>query len=332
MGFADSGVWVARNKGDGTFADATFVLNDFGYQSGQTAIKHIFVLMMENRSFDHFLGFSKVKGTDTQTGQQTSAHVLTGDETNSNAEAPEPYPQYQVNCSAGDTTVGQHDVLHQFTDVSIQLCPARNHTTSTVAPTRLSTTRASSPTTPASQIRPTPANPCGAFRPKYLSILNQLANEFVLCDHWYSSMAGPTEPNRMFAHAATSGLWDDSPSHAAQIKDEIFDSHGIHFGTGTDLRPQCGPATCLSVSTSGDGVPNVVLLKGIGLSDIELFEDFERDVMDPGYDAALRSSSPTTGRSTSTSTGSGTAWGLRSEAAIEALQAAPARQWAAGPG
>ncbi len=30
----------------------------------------------------------------------------------------------------------------------------------------------------------------------------------------------------------------------------------------------------------------MVLLKGIGLSDVDLFEDFEKDVMDPGYDAA----------------------------------------------
>ena len=43
------------------------------------------------------------------------------------------------------------------------------------------------------------------FAPGALPVLTALAKEFVLCDHWFSAMAGPTEPNRMFVHAATSG-------------------------------------------------------------------------------------------------------------------------------
>ena len=48
---------------------------DNGYNA---KIKHIFVLMMENRSYDHLLGLSEITGTDTQTGQQTSAEGLKG--------------------------------------------------------------------------------------------------------------------------------------------------------------------------------------------------------------------------------------------------------------
>ena len=33
-----------------------------------SVIKHLFVLMMENRSFDHLLGFQGITGKDTQTG------------------------------------------------------------------------------------------------------------------------------------------------------------------------------------------------------------------------------------------------------------------------
>src|SRR5260370_6178205 len=39
-------------------------------------IKHVFVLMLENRSFDHLLGFSQIKGTDAVTGQPTTIEGL----------------------------------------------------------------------------------------------------------------------------------------------------------------------------------------------------------------------------------------------------------------
>ena len=38
--------------------------------------------MLENRSYDHLLGFSRIKGTDARTGQPTSAECLTGTESN----------------------------------------------------------------------------------------------------------------------------------------------------------------------------------------------------------------------------------------------------------
>jgi phospholipase C len=285
VAFGDAGVWAALNKGDGTFGDPQFVLADFGLKSGQTGIKHIFVLMMENRSFDHFLGFSGITGIDTATGQPTSAEVLTGNETNTNTEIA-PFLTYKVDQSAGDTTIGHHDVLHQFSDVTVQLCgtehlqlnggryPAVNNSGFVTDYVAFADST-------------NPGEPMRCFNPKYVPILTQLAKEFILCDHWYSAMAGPTEPNRMFAHAATSGVWDDSPSGSDQLKDEVFDSKGIHFDTGTlyDRLRGAKPPVSFRIY-SGDGVPNVVLLTGIGLSDVELFENFEKDVMDPSYDAA----------------------------------------------
>jgi phospholipase C len=37
-----------------------------------------------------------------------------------------------------------------------------------------------------------------------LPILQTLAKEYAVCTHWFSSLPGPTTPNRMFAHAGTS--------------------------------------------------------------------------------------------------------------------------------
>ena len=45
-------------------------------------IQNIFVLMLENRSFDHMLGFSGINGTDAQTGGSTTLNGLTGTEAN----------------------------------------------------------------------------------------------------------------------------------------------------------------------------------------------------------------------------------------------------------
>ncbi len=46
--------------------------------------------------------------------------------------------------------------------------------------------------------------------PNRVPALTALAQEFVLCDHWFASVPGPTWPNRFFVHAATSGGHTDN--------------------------------------------------------------------------------------------------------------------------
>jgi phospholipase C len=43
------------------------------------------------------------------------------------------------------------------------------------------------------------------FAPEKLPILTGLAKQYAVCDRWFSSIPGPTLPNRLFAHAGTSG-------------------------------------------------------------------------------------------------------------------------------
>ena len=45
-------------------------------------INHVFVLMLENHSFDNLLGFSDIKGIDAVNGNQTELNGLKGDESN----------------------------------------------------------------------------------------------------------------------------------------------------------------------------------------------------------------------------------------------------------
>ena len=50
IGFGDAGVWTALSNGDGTFQAPQLVMGDFGAESGTAGVKHVFVLMLENKS------------------------------------------------------------------------------------------------------------------------------------------------------------------------------------------------------------------------------------------------------------------------------------------
>jgi phospholipase C len=44
-----------------------------------------------------------------------------------------------------------------------------------------------------------------------LPVIYTLATNFSICDNWFSSIPGPTWPNRFFVHGASSSGWADSP-------------------------------------------------------------------------------------------------------------------------
>jgi len=46
-----------------------------------------------------------------------------------------------------------------------------------------------------------------SFIPGQLPALTALAQNFVLCDQWFAEVPGPTMPNRLYMHAATSAGW-----------------------------------------------------------------------------------------------------------------------------
>src|SRR5262249_8700322 len=73
-----------------------------------SVIKHLFVLVMENRSFDHLLGFQGITGYDAGTGATTKADDLTA-LTPESHHFVQPYndydgKRYTVESTAGDTT------------------------------------------------------------------------------------------------------------------------------------------------------------------------------------------------------------------------------------
>ena len=275
---ADSGVVVRDHRGeDPRLPPGQGGSDPIVRDHRESKIKHVFVLMLENRSFDHMLGFSGITGTDTATGQPTSIDGLNGSESNS-------YQGVTYTVQRGAPDRAEHDPSHSFPGVLEELCgegavyvsgqqypPINNSGFVSV------------------YAKSHPELPDGAMRcytPDQVPVITALAREFVVCDRWFSSLPGPTEPNRFFVHAATAGFFDEAPSSKEYA--EAFSSpwSGIAFEHGTifDRLDEAGVRWRIY---GDDSFPNVALLKGVSRTfDIDEFEDFREDVASPSYDAA----------------------------------------------
>jgi len=228
--------------------------------------------MLENRSFDHMLGFSGITGADAQNNQVRPANGLTGNESNLYDLAP-----YSV--SRGAPWRMPFDPNHEFPDILEQLCGSGGRYTpgGQYPPIDNSGFAASYAASGAGAL---PAEVMCCYTSADLPVLNALASEFVLCDNWHASLPGPTWPNRMFVHAASSGGLDHSPT-VAEIADwETID--GFHFRNGNifDRLKTAGVTRCLY---GGDDFPMVAALKGIALDDVRHFSLFRSDLAQPVY-------------------------------------------------
>jgi phospholipase C len=172
--------------------------------SDQVAIEHIFVLMMENHSFDNALGFL---------GQGDG---LIGQEYNLiNPNDPTSQSIYVSNV-AGDTT--EPDPLHEFNDTTTQILgPGPSQSTPLLMGGFVfNYAEAVNGNVDIGQ------NIMKCYSQETLRALSTLAKEFCLCDRWFSSVPGPTYPNRFYVHAAT------SDGSAINIRTQIHDMLTIY--------------------------------------------------------------------------------------------------------
>jgi phospholipase C len=161
----------------------------------QSPIQHVIVLMMENRSFDHMLGYLTIPNP-VVLGDKIDG--LTGTESNPNVAG---NPRVMVSADAeyaGDYRV---DPSHAFVDVNVQLFGA-NPVPAGAVPTNQGFVidYAQQPGNDPSKA----GRVMKCFAPERIPVLTTLAQQFAVCDRWYASVPGPTLPNRAFAHAATS--------------------------------------------------------------------------------------------------------------------------------
>lgn len=210
------------------------------------SIKKVFVLMLENRSYDNIFGWSDLRGW-TPDGTPTQAEGLIGKPLFTNRDRSGNV--YSIGAGAPFQLDG--DPGHEFSDALLQLCgPAAIAKADCVGDAiRLG---GSYPPLAAS------ANDYGfaaclddhgcdvasalrCFTPDQLPVLNFLAHQFAVCDHWFSSVPGPTWPNRFFTLAGTSWGLDHSPSDLSTLASDFLDA--ARFGNGADsvltrLNPQ----------------------------------------------------------------------------------------------
>ena len=149
-------------------------------------IEHFVVLMLENRSFDHMLGFSGIPGIDGLTGAETNPDT-TG--------AP-------VKVSNDAQYIGDYepDPGHELFDVNVQIFSNQLATPGTAPPMQGFIQSYFQVCADPNRARTV----LKCFSPQTVPNLTYLARNYAVCDRWFSSVPGPTLPNRSFAHAATS--------------------------------------------------------------------------------------------------------------------------------
>jgi phospholipase C len=157
--------------------------------AGIDKLKHIVVLMMENRSFDHMLGFMM--------GPNYPIDGLTGNEFNRDSTG----TSIKVSNDAKYATDLWPDPGHAVCDVNQQIFGTIDPAPSAVADmSGFITNYESKDGNTLAGARKI----MKCFTPGKISVLCALAQQFCVCDRWFSSVPGPTFPNRSYAHAATS--------------------------------------------------------------------------------------------------------------------------------
>lgn len=181
-----------------------------------SAINHIVVLMLENRSFDHMLGFLYADSNNVSpTGQPFEG--LTGTESNPGAAGAAAVSVFKIQPAAANTYfLPGADPGEGYAATNAQLFGSATAPTPPVASNQgfvsnFAATLSWEAQDKWSILAGTVASDIMAMHtPDTLPVLSALARGYAVCDHWFGSVPTETLPNRAFVHAATSqGHMDD---------------------------------------------------------------------------------------------------------------------------
>src|SRR5712664_2272982 len=156
--------------------------------AGLDSLKHIVVLMMENRSFDHMLG--ALKKQDARIDGITDD--LSNPDTNGNPVKVQPLAEFQGQLDP--------DPDHHFPGVDLQIYGGAPAGPSRVANMQGFVKDYFTQTNDVNRSH----NIMSYFTPDKLPVLSTLATQFALFNGWFSSIPGPTICNRAFAPYGTS--------------------------------------------------------------------------------------------------------------------------------
>ncbi|MFL6227976.1 MAG: alkaline phosphatase family protein, partial [Pyrinomonadaceae bacterium] len=163
-------------------------------------IEHVVVLMLENRSFDHIFGFRT--GVNGVNGSEFNLLDPTKPESDTN-------PAFHTGSGAPFAVIdSKNGPSHSLKGTNVQIFdsgsgpdaqhPARNNGFALNYRNELLSEHVANPSQAAIAVA------VQSFSPAHLPSINALADAFCVCDNWYSEVPGPTQPNRLYMHAATS--------------------------------------------------------------------------------------------------------------------------------
>ncbi len=158
-------------------------------------IKHIVVLMMENRSFDQMLGFLEAEGLD--------ADGLSKAKPNFDAAGNEYKPfEWPAGETAPEPPEGMKpkvlDPDHSVKGVGIQLEDGNTGFVKSFAGSRKNEDKK-----PIELAESFLRVPMGHYGAQHLPVYRHLAHNFCVCDRWHCSVPGDTWPNRLYSLAGT---------------------------------------------------------------------------------------------------------------------------------
>ncbi|MDQ6751228.1 MAG: hypothetical protein M3Z33_10810, partial [Actinomycetota bacterium] len=191
--------------------------NDEGLAQLQQ-IRHIVVLMMENRSFDHMLGHLSLEGMADVNG-------LTGAEFNLDPDGNQvPVTPFDADAHRvqrhGEALQKKLDPDHSKAGVQTQLGNGYGEVANGGFVKAFIESRK-----PEDEVGPDLwMVPMGYYTGKDLPVYDYLAHQFCVCDAWHASVPGDTWPNRLYALAGCEGdnthrswlewIADHVPGHA----------------------------------------------------------------------------------------------------------------------
>jgi phospholipase C len=180
-------------------------------------IDHIVLLMLENRSFDHMLGFLYAdQGNVSPLGQPFEG--LTGSESNPDGTggavqvfkiaSTDSHPYFTPGADPGEGYLNTNSQLFGTTQEPSPIVPSSNNG---FVANFAYTLGWESKEKDAVIAGTTASDIMGMYTPELLPVLSGLAKGYAVCDYWYASAPTETLPNRAFVCCATSqGFLADS--------------------------------------------------------------------------------------------------------------------------
>ncbi|NUP73346.1 MAG: phosphoesterase [Sinomonas sp.] len=239
--------------------------------AGLSAIDHVVVLMLENRSFDHMLGYLyHASGNVSPSG--AAFEGLTGSES---CTGPDGHPvgvypitpstpnaYFMPGADPGEGFLRANNQLFGTTSPLPGAVPSMQGFVTDYAQAIQDNERKHwyvVPGTAASWIM-------GCYAPETLPVLSALARGFAVCDHWFSSVPTETMPNRAFTCAGTSQGHLDDATKSFTVP-SIFGALGKHGIPWKIYGYNRQPLTRLNFPDT----------QGAGAANVGLFADFKAD-------------------------------------------------------